>query len=421
MNVIVGSSVVKKILATLGNRRTAAVFFMGFSSGIPLALTGSTLQAWMKTEGVDLSVIGLFSLVGLPYALKFLWAPFMDRFVPPILGRRRGWILVTQMCLLVAIIAMAFSNPVIHPWFTAAVAVGVSFFSASQDIVVDAYKTELLTPAERGVGVAASTFGYRMAMIVSGAVALILSDHLSWKQVYFVMAATMGIGIVTSFLSPEPNIVAGTPRSIRDAVVMPLFEFFKRRGAWEILLFVVLYKLDTVIATAMTTPFMQEMGFTKTDIGTVTKGFGLVATIAGTAFGGAMMIRLGMLRSLWLFGILQGIAALSFMVLASLGHHYPMMVTSIALENFFSGTGTAAYSAFLMSICDRRYTATQYALLSSLMALTRQVGAAPSGFLVKSFGWHQYFVFSILASIPGLLLLTRFKRWGGVDSQSGST
>lgn len=413
MNVIAG-------IATLGNRRTASVLFLGFSSGIPLALTGSTLQAWMKTEGVDLSVIGMFSLVGLPYALKFLWAPFMDRFIPPLLGRRRGWILVTQLCLLLSIIAMAFSNPVIHPWLTAAVAVGVSFFSASQDIVVDAYKTELLSPEERGVGVAASTFGYRMAMIVSGAVALILSDHLSWKQVYLVMASTMAVGIVTSLLSPEPDVAVGVPRSIRDAVVMPLLEFFKRRGAWEILLFVVFYKLDTVIATAMTTPFMQEMGFTKTDIGTVTKGFGLIATIAGTAFGGAMMIRLGMLKSLWFFGILQGIAALSFMVLAGLGHHYPMMVTSIALENFFSGTGTAAYSAFLMSICDRRYTATQYALLSSLMALTRQVGAAPSGFLVKSLGWHQYFVLSILASIPGLLLLTRFKHWGRVGSEGGN-
>lgn len=395
----------------LRGMKKLTVLCMGFSSGIPLALTGSTLQAWMKTEGIDLSVIGLFSLVGLPYGFKFLWAPLMDRFVPPLLGRRRGWILIAQVLLVGSIVAMSFSNPVSHPWLTAFIAVGVAFFSASQDIVIDAYKAEILQPEERGMGVAAATFGYRMAMLVSGALALILADHLPWKHVYLLMAATMGVGIVTSFLSSEPEGIDQPPRSIREAVVEPLMEFFKRRGAWEILLFVVLYKLDTVIATAMTTPFMQEMGFTKTDIGTVTKGFGLVATLAGTAFGGTMMVQLGMLRSLWLFGILQGIAALSFMALASLGHHYPMMVTAIATENFFSGAGTAAYSAFLMGICNRRYTATQYALLSSLMALTRQVGAAPSGYLVKYFGWHQYFLLSIIASIPGLILLTRYSKW----------
>lgn len=415
IHAIANHSVSSKFLATLGNRRTAAVLLMGFSSGIPLALTGSTLQAWMKTEGVDLSVIGLFSLVGLPYALKFLWAPLMDRFFPPLLGRRRGWILVAQLGLVISIVAMAFANPATQPWWTAAIAVGVAFFSASQDIVIDAYKTELLSPEERGMGVAAATFGYRMAMLVSGAVALILADHLRWRQVYLLMAATMSVGMVTAFFSPEPEGVPGVPRSMRDAVVLPLLEFFKRRGAWEILLFVILYKLDTVIATAMTTPFMQEIGFTKTDIGTVTKGFGLVATLGGAAFGGAMMVRLGMRRSLWLFGVLQGIAAISFMMLAGLGHHYPMMVVAIATENFFSGTGTAAYSAFLMTICDRRYTATQYALLSSLMALTRQVGAAPSGYLVKLVGWQQYFLISILASIPGLLLLTRYSRWDVAD------
>lgn len=399
------------ILSAFGNRRTAAVLLLGFSSGIPLALTGATLQAWMKTENVDLTLIGLFSLVGLPYTLKFLWAPLMDRFVPPFLGRRRGWMLLSQLGVLLGVILLAFSDPARFPALTAAICVGVAFFSSSQDIVVDAYRTEVLEKEETGPGAALYIMGYRIAMLVSGAVALILADHMPWKQVYLVMAATMAVGVLTSIFAPEPKVPAKAPKSVGDAVILPFVEFFKRNGALEILAFIILYKLDVVVAQALMTPFMMDIGFSKTDIGTVTKGFGLVATIVGTLFGGGMMVKLGMQRSLWVFGLAQGLAGFSFMMLARLGHNYPMMVTSIAIENICSGMGTAAFSAFMMSICDKRYAATQFALLTSLMAITRVIGSAMTGYMAKAWGWELYYLASILVAIPGLLLLTRYSRW----------
>lgn len=409
----------KSLIKAIGNKRILVALLLGFSSGLPLALTGTTLQAWMKSENVDLAVIGLFSLVGMPYALKFAWAPLLDRYVPPFLGRRRGWILIAQLFLVMCVFGMAFSSPASRPALTAGIALAIAFFSASQDIVVDAYRTEIIRTEELGPGAASYILGYRIAMLVSGAVALVLSDHLSWRTVYLLMAAGMGVGILTSIFAPEPEQQAPPPKTMVEAVVLPFVEFFKRPGAFEMLAFVILYKLDTVVATAMTTPFILELGFTKTDIGTVTKGFGLVATILGTLAGGTLMVRLGMLRSLWLFGILQGLAGFSFMVLAHVGHHYPMMVVAIAAENFFAGTGTAAYSAFMMEICDRRFTATQYALITSLMALTRVIGGAPTGYLVKALGWESYFLVSILVSIPGLLLLTRYPKWRGQNGALG--
>jgi PAT family beta-lactamase induction signal transducer AmpG len=399
------------ILRAFTSWRMAVVLLLGFSSGLPLALTATTLQAWMKSENIDLTVIGLFSLVGLPYGLKFIWAPAMDRFIPPFLGRRRGWMLVFQLALVVSIAAMAFTSPVRFPVATAVIAVLIAFFSASQDIVVDAYRTDLVEKEEMGPAAALYIAGYRIAMLVSGALALILSDYLSWRDVYLLMAAAMGIGVVASLFAPEPKEAGKPPQTIADAVVLPFLEYFKRQGAFEVLLFIILYKIDVVIAMAMTTPFLLEMGFTKTDIGAVTKGFGLVATLTGTLAGGALMVRLGMQRSLWAFGLSQGISGLSFMLLAHLGHHYPMMVAAIAIENFCSGMGTAAFTAFMMSICDKRFTATQYALLTSVMGLSRVLGGAPTGYLAKALGWEQYFLLSVLAMAPGLLLLTRYSKW----------
>jgi PAT family beta-lactamase induction signal transducer AmpG len=399
------------LIKAFGNRRIAAVLLLGFASGVPLALTGATLQAWMATEKVDLTVIGLFSLVAWPYTVKFLWSPLMDRFVPPFLGRRRGWIAVCQVLLILSIIAMGFSDPAHAPGITAAIAVLVAFFSASQDVVVDAYRTDVLEKDEIAPGASVYILGYRVATLVSGGVALILADHMSWRMVYLVMAATIGVGLVTTLLAPEPRTTMIAPKSMGDAVVLPFKEFFKRKGAYEVLAFMVFYKLDSVIAFAMMTPFMLELGFSKTDIGAVTKGFGLIATLAGTVMGGAATVRLGLRRALWIFGIAQGISGGCFMILARLGHHYPMMVTSIAAENFFTGMGTAVFSAFVMSVCDKRYTATQYALLSSLFAITRVLGGAPTGWMAKSLGWEMFYLVSILAMIPGLLLLTRYKRW----------
>jgi len=404
----------------LVNRRMFVILLMGFSSGVPLALVGGTLQAWMASLKVDLALIGVFSLVGLPYTLKFLWAPFMDRYVPPFLGRRRGWILISQMVLAVALAGMSFSDPLQTPGILAVLALIVAFSSASQDIVIDAYKTEILVKSEFGMGAATANLGYRLAMLFSGAFALILSDHLPWNIVYLVMAASIGIGIVTSLLAPEPSASIKVPKTLKEAVVEPFSEFFRRKGVAELLAFVVVYKMDVVVAMALMTPFMMELGFSRTDIGAVTKGFGLVATLAGTFVGGAWMSRLGIKRSLWIFGILQGISGICFYLLARMGHNYPMMVTTIAAENFFSGMGTACYAAFLMSLCNPKFTATQFALLTSLMALTRTLAGAPTGWLAKSVGWENYFLISIVLMLPGLLLLTRFESWMKLKSPSKS-
>jgi PAT family beta-lactamase induction signal transducer AmpG len=401
----------KSLLAVFRSPRLFWVLLLGFSSGIPLALTGTTLQAWMATDKIDLTVIGVFSLVGLPYTVKYLWAPVMDRFIPPFLGRRRGWMLVTQLGLVFAISAMAFSDPAGATTLFAVLAFLVAFVSASQDVVVDAYRTEVLEPVELGPGAGVHILGYRIAMLTSGALALILADRLPWKTVYLLMAGSMLVGIAASIFSPEPQLEERPPASMKEAVAQPFVEFLSRPGALGILLFVILYKLDVVMATALTTPFMLELGFTKTDIGAVTKGFGMVATIVGTLAGGAVVARAGMKASLWLFGILQSVSTLAFLALARLGHHYPMMVAAIGLENLCSGMGTAAYVAFLMSLCNKRFTATQYALLTSLMAITRVIVGAPTGYLAKTIGWELYFLVSMLAAVPGLLLLLLYPRW----------
>ena len=401
----------KSLFTVFRSPRLFWVLLLGFSSGIPLALTGTTLQAWMATEKIDLAVIGVFSLVGLPYTAKYLWAPVMDRYVPPFLGRRRGWMIVTQFALVLAIAAMAFSDPAGATTLFAVLALLVAFTSASQDIVVDAWRTEVLEPVELGPGAGVHILGYRIAMLTSGAIALILADRLPWKTVYLLMAGSLLVGVVASLLAPEPVLKQRPPATLKEAVVEPFVEFLSRPGAAGILLFIILYKLDVVMAMALTTPFLLELGFTKTDIGAVTKGFGMAATIVGTLVGGAVVARAGMKTSLWLFGILQSVSTLSFIALARLGHHYPMMVTAIGLENLCSGMGTAAYAAFLMSLCDKRFTATQYALLTSMMALTRVIIGAPTGYLVKTFGWEQYFVISALSAIPGLLLLLRYPHW----------
>jgi PAT family beta-lactamase induction signal transducer AmpG len=315
---------------------------------------------------------------------------------------------------------MAFSGPRLAPGLFALLALLVAFFSASQDIVVDAYRTEVLAPEELGPGAGVHILGYRVAMLTSGAVALILADRMPWRMVYLLMAGSLAVGIAASLMAPEPEIGAKPPRTLKEAVVSPLVEFFGREGAVGILLFVVFYKLDVVMATALTTPFLLELGFSKTDIGAVTKGLGMASTIVGTLAGGAVVARFGMKASLWLFGVLQSVSTLAFLALAQRGHHYPMMVAAIGIENLCSGMGTAAYAAFLMSLCDKRFTATQYALLTSLMAVTRVVAGAPTGFLAKTYGWETYFIASALAAIPGLLLLLRYDRWQGAAAGENS-
>ena len=388
----------------------AVAFVMGFSCGVPLLLTLSVLQAWMKEEGVDLGVIGLFSLVGLPYTLKFLWAPVLDRFTLPFLGRRRGWLLVIQLLLMVSIAALGFTEPGKSPWMVAFVAMLVTFFSASQDIVVDAYRREDLTDNELGLGSSLYVNGYRVGMLLAGSGGLILADHIPFSQVYLIMAATLSVGIITTLVAREPKVAEGTPVSFREAVIQPFVEYFSRDGAVAILAFILLYKIGDQMATTMTMPFYLDLGFSKTEIGAVAKLFGFWATITGGLAGGVIMLRLGIWRSLWVFGILQAVSTTGFAVLAYVGHSLGMLAVAIAGENFCGGMGTAAYVAFMASITNKRFTATQYALLSSLMGIPRVLASAPTGYIAEWTGWPMFFLLCAGAAIPGLVLLKVIKR-----------
>jgi len=380
---------------------------MGFACGLPLLLTITVLQAWMKEQGVDLTVIGMMALVGLPYTLKFLWAPFLDRFTLPFLGRRKGWLLIAQIALLLAIAGLGLTQPGKDPWMVAFVAFLVTFFSASQDIVVDAYRREDLADEELGLGSSFYIYGYRVGMLLASGGGLILADHIPFSLVYVIMAACMLPGILTTFLAREPALVAGTPQTIKEAVFAPLADYFSRNGALYILAFILLYKIGDTMASAMTIPFYLDMGFSKTEIGTVVKLFGFWATIAGSLIGGTIMLRMGVIRSLWYFGFLQAVSTAGFAVLAHIGHSVPVLSAVIAFENLSSGMGTAAYVAFMASITNKRFTATQYALLTSLMGVPRVLAAAPTGFLAKSIGWEAFFIACTLIAIPGMILLLK--------------
>jgi PAT family beta-lactamase induction signal transducer AmpG len=391
--------------------RVAAVLVLGFASGLPLALSSGTLQAWMTVAGVDIKTIGLFSLVGLPYTLKFLWAPLMDRYAPGFLGRRRGWIALTQLVLMGVIAVMGAMDPTRSPLALAALALTLAFASASQDIVFDAYRTDLLKEQERGLGAAVSVLGYRLAMLISGALALILSDHIGWRNTYWLMAGLMLIGLLAALLGPEPDEKVRPPRTLAEAVVGPLKEFFGRPEAVVMLLLIILYKLGDAFAGSLTTAFLiRGVGFTPTDVGAINKGLGLFATIFGALFGGGLMVRLGLYRSLMLFGVLQAVSNLAFMVLAWAGKSYPLMVMAVAFENIAGGMGTAAFVALLMALCDHRFSATQYALLSALAAIGRVFVGPPSGFLVEAAGWVWFFFCTFLVALPGLALLWRLRR-----------
>ncbi len=399
------------LLKTIFSRRMLVALIMGFSCGLPLLLTITVLQAWMTEEGVDLTVIGLMALVGLPYTAKFFWAPFMDRYTLPFLGRRRGWLLTAQLALALAIAGMGLTDPSASPWMVAAAAFLVTFFSASQDIVVDAYRREDLSDEELGLGSSLYVNGYRLGMLLASGGGLILADHIPFSWVYLIMAVCMLPGVLTTLLAPEPPLPAGAPRRLREAVIDPLTEYFSRQGALWILAFILLYKIGDTMASAMTTPFYLDIGFTKTEIGAVVKLFGFWATVVGSLIGGVIMLRLGINRSLWIFGVLQAVSTAGFALLARIGHSVPLLSGVIAFENLSGGMGTAAYVAFMASITNKRFTATQYALLSSLMGVPRVVASAPTGFLVKHFGWEGFFIACTLIAIPGMLLLLKFAPW----------
>lgn len=395
--------------------KMAVLLALGFSSGLPLFLTSRTLQAWMTKEGVDLTTIGLFSMVALPYSLKFLWAPILDRYVPPFLGRRRGWLVITQALLLVAIAAMSLHNPRLGLQALAVNALLIAFFSASQDIAVDAYRADILREREMGAGASAYVIGYRLALIVVGSFALVLADQMPWSAVYLLMSVLMVVGIVTAFFAPEPVLRDAPPQTIGEAVVLPFKEFFQRRGVWSgaiVLLFVVLYKYPDGIANNMATPFLLQTGFSQTEIGVVLGGIGIFATIVGVVAAGWFIAQAGINRSLWIFAVLQAVSNLAYYVLSLVGDNRTAMVVTILIENFCWGLVTAGMLAFMMSVTNKRFSATQFALLSSLAAASRDVLVAPAGKLAETLGWPGFWLLSVAAIIPAMVLLPFVAPWG---------
>jgi MFS transporter, PAT family, beta-lactamase induction signal transducer AmpG len=394
------------------DRRIALILFLGFSSGLPLALSGGTLQAWMAVSDIDIKTIGLFSLIGLPYTLKFLWAPVMDRFVPRLLGRRRGWLVMTQLALIGTIAMMGGLDPRTAVLALGILALALAFFSASQDIAFDAYRTDVLEARQRGAGAAVSVLGYRVAMLTSGALALVLADRIGFQSTYLVMAGLMAIGVLAAWLAPEPAMPAAAPKTLQDAVVLPFRQFFSRGGvAVALLLLIVLYKLGDAFAGSLTTTFLlRGPGFTLTEVGAINKTLAVIATIVGALFGGALLGKLGLYRSLMMFGVLQAVSNLTFMWLAYAGKSYPLFVAAVGFENLAGGMGTAAFVALLMGLCDARYTATQFALLSAASAVGRVFVGPPAGIMVDSLGWGPFFFGTFLIALPGLLLLYRLRR-----------
>ncbi|VTT26408.1 AmpG permease [Klebsiella pneumoniae] len=388
-------------------RNSALLLLLGFASGLPLALTSGTLQAWMAVENVDIKTIGFFSLVGQAYVFKFLWSPLMDRYTPPFLGRRRGWLLLTQLLLVVGIALMGFMQPSRDLTMLAALAVLVAFCSASQDIVFDAWKTDVLSAAERGNGAAISVLGYRLAMLVSGGLALWLADRfLGWQAIWWLMAAMMVPGVIATLLAKEPDSSIARPDTLEEAVIAPLRDFFNRNNAWLILSLIVLYKLGDAFAASLTTIFLiRGVGFDAGDVGLVNKTLGLIATIIGALAGGVLMQRLSLFRALLLFGIFQAVSNLGYWVLSVTDKHLYSMAVAVFVENLCGGMGTAAFVALLMTLCNKSFSATQFALLSALSAVGRVYVGPVAGWFVESWGWPTFYAFSVIAALPGLLLL----------------
>lgn len=400
-------------LSVYANRRVAPLLVLGFASGLPLALTGGTLQAWATVEQVSLQQIGFLTLVGSAYTLKFLWAPLLDRYAPPWLGRRRSWIFATQCLLAVSIAAMGLLPPDAHLGGLALLAVWVAFLSATQDIAFDAYSTDVLRQDERAAGAATKVLGYRLAMIASGGLALILADQwLGWSATYYAMGGVMAVASLATLFAPEPEVVARAPRTLGLAVVEPLREFFTRRGALMILLLIVLYKLGDAFAGALSTTFLlRGAGFGVTEVGTINKVFGLAATIVGALMGGSLMSRFGLYRSLMMFGVLQAVSNFGYWVLAVTPPHLYSMAVVVAVENLCGGLGTAAFVALLMALCKQQFSATQFALLSALSAVGRTYLAGPlTPVLVERYDWPMFFVMTVLIALPGLALLWWLRR-----------
>lgn len=402
---------ITNIWQALLNRRMLICIFTGFSSGLPLYILISLVPAWLRTEGVDLKSIGLFALIQLPFTWKFLWSPLFDRYIPP-LGRRRGWLLISQIALLLIIPAFGYLHPKLDLWAIAYLSVIVAFFSASQDVVVDAYRRELLLEDELGLGNAIHVNAYKIAGLVPGALSLVLADHLPWNLVYLITALFMLPGLMMTLLVSEPEL-RGAPKTLRAAVVEPFQEFLGRgvKPALLILAFIFFYKLGDSMATALATPFYLDMGFSKTEIALIAKNAGLWPSVIGGLLGGVWMIKLGINRALWIFGAVQMLAILGFAWLAEVGHNLIWLAVVIGVEALGVGLGTAAFVAFIARATHPLYTATQFALFTSLAAVPRTFANAATGFLVEGIGWKSFFLLCFFIAIPGMLLLVKVAPW----------
>jgi PAT family beta-lactamase induction signal transducer AmpG len=396
------------------NQRMLICIFTGFSSGLPLFVLYQLVPGWLRDEGVSLAEIGLFSLIGIPYVWKFLWSPLIDRFSLGGLGRRRSWMLATQVLLLVSIAAFGFVNPVINIWSVAYLAAAVAFFSASQDIVLDAYRRELLPDNELGLGNSIHVQAYRLSGLVPGSLAFILADHISWQAVFMIVAAFMLVGVLLTLFISELNTEHNAPKSLKEAVILPFKDFIQSSGlksAAYTLAFLVLYKLGDNMATALQTPFFIDMGFSKTEIGVVAKTASLIAMTIGIVVGGIVMIKLSINRALWLFGFVQITSILGFAALAEIGHNTYALAFAMGFEYLGVGLGTAAFTAFIARTTNPAFAATQIALFTALAVLPRTFANATTGFIVEQIGWTNFYFLCTFLAIPGMLMLFKVAPW----------
>jgi MFS transporter, PAT family, beta-lactamase induction signal transducer AmpG len=394
------------LLQALADRRMTAILLLGFASGLPFNLTGSTLQAWLASDGIDIKSIGIFSLVTFPYVFKWLWAPLLDRYLPPLLGRRRGWILLCQIALALAIAVMGWNSPTRAPYLLGFAAVLVAFLSASQDIVIDAYRVDVIPSSERGLAAAATAFGYKSAAMFAGAFTLLLADYLGWRTAYGLVALVMALTVVATLLSPEPTTPGRPPATLTAAVIEPLRELLSKRGAWGFLLLILLYKIGDAFALSLYSAFMiKGVGFSTTQLAIGGKINMTISTMIGTALGGWAYLRWGLFRSMLIFGIAQALTNLLYMWLALAGKKLWLMVLATSVDNLAGGMGAAAFTAFVMAQCSVNFSAFQYALLSALAAIPRWTIGALAGQVVSVIGWAKFFVVTFATAMPGLALL----------------
>ncbi len=400
------------------NTRMLICIFLGFTSGLPLFVLVNLLQAWLRSEHVDIKTIGLFALIHFPYTWKFLWAPLMDRFAINFVGwqpgRRRSWMLLTQLLVMATIAMLGLVSPRYAIWNVAALAVALAFFSASQDVVLDAYRRERLAEHEQGLGAAIYVNAYKVAGLIPGSLSLILADHLPWSTVFIITAVFMLPGIVTTLFINEPTIPGTRPRTLQQAVLLPWREFLTRDGwlgALLILAFIFFYKLGDVMAASLATSFFLDLGFSKTEIGTVAKLVGFWASIAGGLVGGVTLVKLGTARGLWIFGLAQMLSIFGFAWLCKQSPTPIALAFVIGAETFTVGLGTTAFIAYLAQTTDPRYTATQFALFTSLAAIPRTLATASTGYLVDHMGWFNFFLLCAMLALPGMLLLLKIAPW----------